>query len=485
MLNSEQYEQLLKEMKSTVYIDGEQVPNYWLHPRMKPAFNLIKATYDMAQSPDLDGELHELMTMKSNITGEKINTFLNIHRSSNDLVKRMKLQRALMRFGAGCFGARCIFGAVANALWAVTYNLDKEGRTDYHERFKKFVARVQMQDLVVMADITDPKGDRSKPPHQQSDPDFYLRIVEKRPDGIVVNGAKFQQSGAPYAHELLVLPTTAMGPDDADYSVAFTVPSNAEGVFFVTDSTASHAKFEAMPLEDIGAGEYSMHESAHVFFENVFVPNEQIFLCGEWHVTRDLVQLFTDHQRLASSSCRMGYIDLCMGASQSMADYNGVAKVNHIKDKLIDMSISVESICAMITGAAMTPQITKSGCVAPNTMCINAAKLYMNDAVLKTAQKTMEIGGGILLTRPGTRDLANPKIGPLLRKYHQGRDGVTVDDRLKMARLAETLSGLACVTPILSVIAAAPPAVNRLQFRFQTDFERNVKAAKRLAGIAE
>jgi len=117
--------------------------------------------------------------------------------------------------------------------------------------------------------------------------------------------------------------------------------------------------------------------------------------------------------------------------------------------------------------------------------CSSQRALRKPPAVLKTAQKTMEIGGGILLTRPGTRDLANPKIGPLLKKYHQGRDGVSVDDRIKMARLAEILSGLSCVTPILSVIAAAPPAVNRLQIRFQTDFERNVKAAKRLAGITE
>jgi 4-hydroxybutyryl-CoA dehydratase/vinylacetyl-CoA-Delta-isomerase len=487
MMDGEQYRKSLQEMKSVVYINGEKVPDFWSHPLIRPAFNLMKKTYDMAQDPNIDPELHSLIKVKSNLTGVEINSFLNIITSPAGLVRRLNLQRALMRYGGGCFGARCIAGAVFNALWPVTYDVDEanEGKTEYHARFKDYVKMVQEKDLMVMGCITDPKGDRSLPPHKQSDPDLFLRVVERRDDGIVVNGAKFQQSGALLAHELVVTPTTAMGPDDSDYAVSFAVPANTKGVTFVNDSACANAKFLAMDPEDIGNAEYGIHLSCHVLFDNVFIPNERVFLCGEWEATRNLVQWFSDFQRLASCSCRIGYIEVCMGASEAMADYNGVPHAGHIRDKLIDMSIDAETIHGMLAGSTAMPTKTKSGVVVPNAVFVNVAKLYMNNAVLKTGQRVTEIGGGILITRPSNRDLNNPEIGGLLKRYHKAKDGAKVEDRLKMARLAENLSGLACITPTLSVIAAGPPAVNRLQVRVQTDFKRNRKAAERLAGITE
>ena len=486
MMNGKEYLQTLNEMKTLVYIDGTAVSDFSSHPVMKPAVNALKATYDLATDPHLDPELHRLIVTDSGLTGSKINLFLNIIKSQDDLINRMKLQRAMMRHTGGCFGGRCVAGAVINALWSVTHEVDKTsgGKTDYHERFNKYMTMCQKKDLAVSGNITDAKGDRSLPPHRQADPDLYVRVVERNRDGIIVNGAKLQQSGAPIAHERLVVPTTALGPNDEAYAVAFAVPGDAKGVIHVNDSACSNAKFMAMETEDIGNATFGMHQSAHILFDNVFVPWERVFLCGEWKATANLVHRFSDFQRFASSACRCGYIDLSIGAGVTMADYNGVADKSHILDKLINMSIDAETLYGLVAGSACLATRTDSGVMLPETLSINAAKIYMNGAILRVGQTLADIGGGILITRPSSRDLKIPKVGELLAKYHKGRDGVDVNDRLKMARLCESLSGLSTPTTILSVIAAGPPATQRLNFRLMTDFKRDRKAAEKLAGIS-
>jgi 4-hydroxybutyryl-CoA dehydratase/vinylacetyl-CoA-Delta-isomerase len=486
MMNGNEYLKTLNAMKTVLYIDGEAVSNFASHPVMKPAVNAIKATYDLASDPQLNPELHGLIVAESDLTGGKISRFLKIVKSQDDLMGRMKLQRSMMRYTGGCFGGRCVAGAVINALWSVTHDVDKAsgGKTTYHDRFKRYMTMCQEDDLAISGNITDAKGDRSLPPHRQADPDLYVRVVERTRDGIIVNGAKLQQSGAPIAHERLVVPTTALGPNDEAYAVAFAIPGDAEGVIHVNDSACCNAKFMTMETEDIGNATFGMHQSAHILFDNVFVPWERVFLCGEWKATADLVHRFSDFQRFASSACRCGYIDLSIGAGVAMADYNGVTDKAHVQDKLINMSVDAETLYGLVAGSAALAKNTDSGVTLPDALSINAAKIYMNGAILRAGQTLADIGGGILVTRPSSRDLKIPKVGELLAKYHKGREGVDVHDRLKMARLCESLSGLSTPTTILSVIAAGPPATQRLNFRLMTDFKRNRKAAERLAGIS-
>lgn len=485
IMDGQSYGESLKSMDIVTYVDGEVVKDFWNHPVVRPAVNALAATYDLAQRPDLEPEVYRLITVESPVTGGRINRFLHIIQTKDDLLNRIRLQRAMMRYTGGCFGGRCVAGAVINALWSVTFEIDKKtgGRTDYHRRFRDYMKMCQEKDLAISGNITDAKGDRSLPPHAQADPDLFIRVVEKGKDGIVVNGAKLQQSGAPIAHERLVVPTTALGPKDEPYAVAFAVPGDTPGVIHVNDSACVNAKFKAMEPEDIGNNNFGMHQSAHVIFDHVFVPWERVFLCGEWEATRDLVHRFSDFQRLASSACRCGYMDLCIGAAAAMAEYNGVANKSHIREKLIDMSVDTETLYGITAGSVALAIPTPSGVFLPDSLTVNAAKLFMNDALLRNAQRLAEIGGGILVTRPSVKDLNIPKVGELLLRYHAGKEGVPVEDRIKMAKLCETLSGLASPTPILSVIAAGPPATQRLNFRLMTDFARNRKAAERLAGI--
>ena len=220
----EQYEESLRKLKFKVYLLGERVENPVDHPIIRPSMNSVKMTYALAQDPQHE----DLMTATSHLTGQKINRFCHLHRSTEDLVKKVKMQRLLGQKTGACF-QRCVGMDAINAVDSVTFEMDQKLGTKYHERFIKFLLMMQEEDLTVDGAMTDPKGDRSLSPGKQADPDLYTRVVEKKKDGIVVRGAKAHQTGAVNSHWILVMPTMTMTKEDSDYALCFAAPADAEG----------------------------------------------------------------------------------------------------------------------------------------------------------------------------------------------------------------------------------------------------------------
>jgi len=234
LMNGEQYIESLRKLDTQVYLFGRKEPNWVDHPIIRPSINCVAATYDLAHDP----EHEDLMTATSNLTGRKVNRFSHLHMSTEDLIKKVKMQRLLGRKTASCF-QRCVGMDAFNAVFSTTYECDKKYGTHYHENFVKFLVDVQDKDLTVDGAMTDPKGNRGKGPGDQADADLFVHIVERRPDGIVVRGAKAHQTGSINSHEHLVMPTQAIAEADAKYAVSFAVPSDAKGLFMIYGRQAS------------------------------------------------------------------------------------------------------------------------------------------------------------------------------------------------------------------------------------------------------
>ena len=244
-------------------------------PILRPSLNSVRMTYDLAQEP----EYEDLMTAVSPETGKRINRFTHIHRSAEDLVKKVKMQRLLGQKTAACF-QRCVGMDAFNAVYSTTFEIDRKYGTHYFDNFKTFMLRCQEEDLTVDGAMTDPKGDRSLSPHAQPDPDMFLRVVERRPDGIVVRGAKAHQTGVINSHEIIVMPTIAMSPEDKDYAVSFAVPMNTRGIFMIVGRQSCDTRKLENTQMDVGNAEFGGVEALTIF-DDVFVPNDRIFLNGE------------------------------------------------------------------------------------------------------------------------------------------------------------------------------------------------------------
>ena len=479
MMTGAQYEESLRKMNFKVYLQGERVENPVDHPIIRPSMNSVKATYELAELP----EYEELMTATSHLTGKKINRFCHLHQSTDDLVKKVKMQRLLGQKTGACF-QRCVGMDAINAVDSVTFEMDQKLGTTYHERFNKFLSRMQEEDWTVDGAMTDPKGDRGLAPHEQADPDLFVHVVEKRPDGIVVRGAKCHQTGALNSHWILIMPTISMGKEDADYAVSFVAPADAEGIFYIYGrQSCDTRKLEGGDI-DVGNKKFGGHEALMVF-DNLFIPWENVFMCGEVEFSGALVERFAGYHRQSYGGCKVGVGDVLIGAAALAADYNGAAKASHLKDKLIEMIHLNETLYSSGIACSAEGSPTASGTYLIDLMLANVCKQNVTRFPYEIARLAEDIAGGLMVTMPSEKDLRNPEIGPVVEKYFKGIESVPTEYRMRILRLIENLTlGTAAVGyRTESMHGAGSPQAQRIMISRQGNLEKKKELAKAIAGI--
>lgn len=475
----EEYIESLRKMNLKVYMFGERIENPVDHPIIRPSLNSIAMTYELAQQD----EYRDLVTAISPFTGERVNRFCHIHMSTEDLVNKIKMQRLLGQKTGSCF-QRCVGMDALNAIYSTTFEMDKEYGTNYHERFIEYLKFAQTNDLVIDGAMTDPKGDRGLAPSKQEDPDLYLRIVEVREDGIVVRGAKAHQTGAINSHEHLIMPTMSMKDDDADYAVSFAVPSDAEGVFMIYGrQSCDTRKMEKGADIDLGNREFGGHE-ALVVFDDVFVPNERVFMCKEAKYANMMVERFSGYHR-QSYACKTGVGDVLIGAAALAADYNGAEKASHIKDKLIEMVHLNETIWSSALACSYEGQKTESGNYLIDLLLANVCKQNVTRFPYEISRLAEDIAGGLMVTMPSEADMKNEEIGKYITKYFAGKVGKSTENRLRVLRLIENLTlGTAAVGyRTESMHGAGSPQAQRIMISRQGNLEAKKELARKLAHV--
>lgn len=475
----QQYEDSLRELNFKVYVQGELVENPVDHPIIRPSMNSVKMTYELANDPQYE----ELMTATSHLNGEKVNRFCHLHQSAEDLVKKVKMQRLLGQKTAACF-QRCVGMDAINAVDSTTFEMDKKLGTTYHQRFTRFLQQMQAGDWTVDGAMTDPKGDRSLPPSKQTDPDLFLHVVEKCQDGIVVRGAKAHQTGALNSHWILVMPTISMGKEDADYAVSFVAPADAEGILYIYGrQSCDTRKLEGGDI-DVGNKQFGGHEALMVF-DNVFIPWDHVFMCGETEFSGMMVERFAGYHRQSYGGCKVGVGDVLIGATALAADYNGAAKASHIKDKLIEMVHLNETLYACGIACSAEGSKTASGTYLIDLLLANVCKQNITRFPYEIARLAEDIAGGLMVTMPSEKDLRHPEIGPIIEKYFKGVDAIPTEHRMRVLRLIEniTLGTAAVGYRTESMHGAGSPQAQRIMIARQGNIEQKKELAKVIAGI--
>lgn len=480
LMTKEQYIESLRKINFNVYMFGKKVKNTVDDPIIRPSLNSVAATYELAQDPRYE----DLMTATSSLTGKKINRFTHLHQSSEDLIKKVKMQRLMGRTTAACF-QRCVGLDAANALYSTTFECDKKHGTHYFDNFVKFWTRVQDEDLTVDGAMTDPKGDRGLSPSKQADPDLYLHVVERRPDGVVVRGAKAHQTGMVNSHEVIVMPTISMTEADKDYAISFAVPCDAEGIVMIYGrQSCDTRKLEEGADIDLGNKVYGGTE-ALVVFNDVFVPNDRIFMNGEWDFSGMLVERFAGYHRQSYGGCKVGVGDVLIGAAALAADYNGAAKASHIKDKLIEMTHLNETLYSCGIACSAEGVKTAAGNYQIDMLLANVCKQNVTRFPYEIARLAEDIAGGLMVTMPSEQDLNSPEVGALVEKYLKGVDSVPTRDRMRVLRLIENLTlGTAAVGyRTESMHGAGSPQAQRIMISRQGNLAEKKELAKVIAGI--
>ena len=476
----DEYVKSIKSLDLEANVMGEQTGNLPENPLVEPSIRAVAATYDCAHNE----ESKPLFRVRSSICGEEINRFTHLHQSTEDLMNKVIMQRYCGNVTACCF-QRCVGLDAANAVFSVTYECDQEHGTNYHQRFRDYWSRIQLEDLVVDGAMTDPKGDRGKRPKDQSDPDLFLRVAERKRDGVVVRGAKFHQTGMLNSHEIIVMPTLNMRSGEEEWAICFAIPANAKGIRFIYGrQTSDTRKLEGLKL-DVGNPTFGGQEVMTVF-EDVFVPEERIFLNGEVNYSGTLVERFAAYHRQSYGGCKVGVGDVLIGAAALIARMNGVEKASHIRDKIVEMIHLNETMYACGIACSASGHQTLAGNFEIDMLLANVCKLNVTRFPYEMARLATDIAGGLLGTMPSAKDLEDSVAGAYIKKYLAAADGVEVVDRMKVLRLIENLvAGAGSVAYLIeSMHGAGPPMAQRIMIGRQADLESKINLVKGILDIS-
>jgi 4-hydroxybutyryl-CoA dehydratase/vinylacetyl-CoA-Delta-isomerase len=478
MKTKTEFVESLRALKHQVYVLGERVEDVTRHPILVPSLNALGRTYELAYEPK-----YGALFRRPGLEGGPVNCFTSLHRSQQDLLDKVKALRILGQETGSCF-QRCVGWDALNALESTTFEMDQALGTGYHGRLMDYLRYVQREDLVCNGAMTDVKGDRSLRPSQQDDPDLYLRVVERRPDGIVVRGAKAHQTGALFSHEIVAMPTLSMRPEDQDYAVAFAIPSDAQGLLFVLGrQSCDTRKLEGSPI-DLGNATFGGHE-ALVIFDDVFVPAERVFMDGEWQFSRDLVERFAGYHRQSYGGCKVGVGDVLIGAAATAARYAGVERASHVRRKLAEMIHLNETLYSCGLSCSVAGSALPSGTYLVDLLLANVCKQNVTRFPYEIARLAEDLAGGLMVTLPSQRDLEHPEVGPYLDKYLRGVAGIPARDRARILRLIENLTlGTAAVSyRTESMHGAGSPEAQVIMIGRLADLENKQQMAQRLAGL--
>ncbi len=487
LMTGEQYIESLRKLNTRVYMFGKQIENWVDDPIIRPSINCVAMTYDLAQDP----EHEDLMTATSSLTGEKINRFAHLHQGTDDLIRKVKMQRLVGQKTASCF-QRCVGMDAFNAVYSTTFEIDEAHGTNYHENFKTFLKYIQKNDLIVDGAMTDPKGDRSKAPHAQADPDLFLHVVERRDDGIVVCGAKAHQTGSVNSHWHIFMPTIAMREEDKDYALSFACPTDAEGMYLIYGrQSCDTRKYEDSPI-DVGNPHFGGQE-ALVVLDHVFIPNEYIFLNGEYEFAGMMVERFAGYHRQSYGGCKVGVGDVIIGAAALAAEYNGVEKASAVKDKLVEMTHLNETLYSCGIACSCEGNATKAGNYQIDMLLANVCKQNVTRFPYEIVRLAEDIAGGLMVTMPSQKDFESDTpvgsngetIGKICNKYFAGREEVSTVNRMKVLRFLENecLGAGAVGYRTESLHGAGSPQAQRIMIQRQGNIQGKKELVKAIVDI--
>lgn len=472
----QQYIDSLKDNR-TVFYRGEQVADVTSHPVIKKAVHHACLDFEMAEDP----AYRDLAVVTEG--SDRYSRYFKIPASSDDLLKRSQLIEAATALGKTLvvlvkeIGTDALF-----ALHRVARQVDTKYETDYYHRVEAFYRHCRDNDLAISVAQTDVKGDRSAGPLNQPNPDMYTRIVERRPDGIVVRGARIHTSCTTNVNEVIVLPTRAMSEADKDYALAFAIPVDTPGLKLVASpyGGSPKAEFDA-PL----SAERKMMETITIF-DDVFVPWERVFLAGEHDFAGPLALGFVEYHRFTAVSYKLPLVDALIGSALLMADMNGISKAAHVRDKLIWLISYAETLRALTEMAAIRGASDEHGIFAPDALTTNMAKYHFAHHYHEALQHVQDIAGGMLVTGPGAEDFASPETGDLLRKYLGGRAGIDGEMRTRAMNMVSDLTtgDFGGYHAVLAIHAEGSLEAEKLMISRAYDGRRTLEYAKKLAGLA-
>jgi 4-hydroxybutyryl-CoA dehydratase/vinylacetyl-CoA-Delta-isomerase len=470
-----EYRESLRDSR-VVYLNGQQVEDVTTHPALRVGVDTAAFDYEMAEM----AEYRDLAVVTDEKTDEAISRYYYTPKNSDDLLKRHDLMVTGTRANQGIVPFTKDIGA--DSMNAVSMTAQMMGKKEYVERAENFRAYLQKNDLSMAGAMTDVKGNRVLRPSdpKQAHPDYYVRIVDRNRDGVVVRGAKVHITAAAYFNELLVMPCRNMSEADSDYAVSFAIPANTKGIVQICHPFHYQIGADSFPLEV----PVRTHTDSMIIFDDVLVPWDRVFLAGEWQFAMPLVYNFATLHRHTGCSYHIPILEILVGMAQAIAEYNGIDRVSHIREQITDLAIQLQTLKSLSKASCLDYEVY-GGIPIPNRTITNIAKYSYANSWHDCTKLIQDIAGGLLITAPTYRDWQNPKTRGYIEKYLGGKAGISTEDRLRMFQIIR--HALSAESEVVAIHAEGSLAAQRMTILVEAmgDIQECKQRAMRLAGIKE
>ncbi|CAB3754595.1 4-hydroxyphenylacetate 3-hydroxylase family protein [Paraburkholderia solisilvae] len=432
LMSSGDYKESLRQYRPKIFVDGQRVISVADEPAFRPGVNAVGLTYDYA----LRAEYAPIMTATQGSSGRVVNRFLHINTSSGDLLNKLKAVRLVCQ-ETGC-AQRYLTHDALNAIHQVSARLDDaKGKTEHLDRFTAYLHDVQDRDLTLGVAMTDAKGDRSKRPHQQRNPDAYVHITHRDSKGISISGTKAIVTGAPYMHEFLVMPCRNMSREEADFAICCAVPVDADGVTIIARPAGRPGEKAALFSNKYG------QSTGVVVFQDVFVPWDRVFYAGDWEHSGHMTYNYATHHRHSCIGARAGFGDLLIGAGALMCEANGFdpAEEHHLRDQMVELIKITEGFYACGVAASVYATLDKAAnSFVPDPVFANIGKLLLATQIYDMHRIAHYVSGGLIVALPGPDEDHNPQTQATLQDVLRANANIPYDKRIETARFIEDLT---------------------------------------------
>lgn len=436
LMTPEQFETSLKDRNPKVFMNGKRVESVLDNPNTRTVVEANKASYQWA----LDPAYRDIMTCYSPLIGETVNRYTHVSSSIEELAAKARAGTFTAEMLGTCI-YRCVGYDAFHTLAATTWEMDQQLGTQYHPRFIEYLKMVQREDLSVAGALTEPRGSRKKKTLDWTDPFLSLKVVEKNKDGIIVRGAKINISGAFASHELVVLPQSSHSEEESEYAVAFATPTDAKGITYICQySPYSAERDQADDIYELGNPLFGQRETSMVVFDNVFVPWERVFHCGEAKYSGKIVMRFArTHRMTCGGTCKVGFMNQIIGACKLVQEYKGLEKVSHINEQITEMVVLRETgrACGLAAAQLGGEDPPGSGVFLPDEVMGNVAKLNICNAFWRTMALAGDIGGGLVVTMPSLKDLKNPETSAYVEEFLSFGSDEPTENIMKVHKLIQ------------------------------------------------
>jgi 4-hydroxybutyryl-CoA dehydratase / vinylacetyl-CoA-Delta-isomerase len=475
LMTPEQFEESLKKLKPVVFMNGKRVESVLDNPNTRTVVESNKASYQWA----LDPRYSEIMSCHSPLIGEPVNRYTYVSSSVDDLLAKARAGLFASEMLGTCI-YRCVGYDASHSLAATTWEMDKQLGTSYHGRFMDYLKYVQKNDLCVAGALTEPRGNRKKRTIEWPDPFLSLKVVEKNDKGIVVRGAKTNISGAFAGHEMLVLPQSGHSAEEEDYSIAFAVQADAPGIKYICQyGPYSAERDQTEDIYELGNPLFGQRETAIVVFDNVFVPWERVFHCGEYKFSGKLVARFArTHRMTCGGTCKVGFMNQIIGACKLIQEYKGLENIAHINDQITEMVVLRETgrACGLASAHLGVEDPQGSGVFFPDEVMGNVSKLNICNAFWRTMALAGDIGGGLVVTMPSMKELKNPETKAYVEEFLSFGSDEPTENIMKVHKLLQHWT--AGMHGVATWHGAGPVAAQKIMLQRIVNFDREKELVK-------